>query len=197
MQVTITVASALALIFAATTTVSAQQPPSEACGACLYTAMVSASPTCNPTIAATSNPPSAMTPEEKSCFCPLASDASASWLQPCIADGCAAADIMPMIEKFMVAKDEICADGTVPPSATTAPPATTALPATTSASVPVTTSAAPATTSVRPSNATSATPTPTKPVSKNGGAGGLLFGSSNKVVAGAALAIASVAAILL
>ncbi|KAG0285266.1 hypothetical protein BGZ96_010446 [Linnemannia gamsii] len=197
MHFTSTVASALAIILAVTSvTVSAQEQPGDgfgvSCTACLLTTAIAISPACNADSLALKNAPDAMTPEERACLCPLASDPSSAWIQACITpDACVAEVITPYAQMFVSMKDAICADGgvTPPPPATTTPPA----PGTTSAT---TSTAAPATSSTKPSNATSAAPTPTKPPGKSGAAGSL-FGSSNKVVAGAALTIASVAALLL
>ncbi|KAG0285401.1 hypothetical protein BGZ97_007817 [Linnemannia gamsii] len=196
MHFTTTVASALALILAASsTTVSAQQQPggtlSPACVVCLVTAAIVLSPTCDGDTILTSNAPEAMTPAERACLCPLASDPSATWVQTCIPEACVAEEVTPLAQAFIASKDAICANGGVTP-----PPPVTSAPATSGAPAPPTTTGKPTTVSNKPANATSAALAPPKPTGKSGAVGSL-FGSSDKVVAGAALAIASVAALLL
>ncbi|KAF9119732.1 hypothetical protein BG015_006240, partial [Linnemannia schmuckeri] len=81
MRFTTTVASALALILAATTATVSAQGFSAGCSTCLLTAAQAVSPACNQATFQTTNAPSEMTPQEKACFCPLSSDADSTWIQ--------------------------------------------------------------------------------------------------------------------
>lgn len=87
MRFLVIAASALALILATSSTISAQQeePFSDICLSCLIPAAIVQSPNCNETILAIDKTPNTMNQQELACFCPLS--ANSSWLTTCHKSG--------------------------------------------------------------------------------------------------------------
>ncbi|KAG0268962.1 hypothetical protein BGZ95_002258 [Linnemannia exigua] len=179
MRFSTTIASASILVLTASVaTVSAQQV-SEACVLCFAKAAITASPTCTADILISESLPGAMSPAEKACLCPLIS--SYTWLQPCSSpDACSAAEMNYFTQYYAGSEAAICGGGSSP----------SATPGTKTSSTP-TLPRASTTPGAGTGTGTPSTPEPPKSDAV------ALFGSSSKVLIGAALGIASAVVLLL
>ncbi|KAK3836723.1 MAG: hypothetical protein J3R72DRAFT_493704 [Linnemannia gamsii] len=211
------IASASILVLAASVaTVSAHEVTKD-CDHCLTEAALAASPTCTIAILYSKTTPSAKSPAEKACLCPLVSNFG--WFQSC-SSVCTANEISEFTQYYMHGEAVLCngaSTSSPAPGATTstAPGATASTaPGTTTPSAPgtkpssgpgTTTSSGPGTKPSSPPAApgVSATPgavtgtgTPSTPETPKSDAVAL-FGSSSKALVGAALGIASAIALLL
>ncbi|KAK3836725.1 MAG: hypothetical protein J3R72DRAFT_526188 [Linnemannia gamsii] len=179
------IASASILVLAASVaTVSAQQVAvAEACTLCFTKAALAASPTCTFPILYSETLPSAMSPAEKACLCPLIS--SFTWFQSCSSPDACTTDEMKYFTQYYVGDEAVICSGVSTPSP--APGATTSSAHGTKTS----SSPAPPGASATP-GAGVGTGTPETPKSD----AVALYGSY-KVLVGAALGIASAVVLLL
>ncbi|KAG0365512.1 hypothetical protein BGX24_004124, partial [Mortierella sp. AD032] len=174
------IASASILVLAASVaTVSAHEVTKD-CDHCLTEAALAASPTCTTAILYSETLPSAMSPAEKACLCPLIS--SFTWFQSCSSPDACTTDEMKYFTQYYVGDEAVICGGVSTPSL--APGSTTSsAPVATTSSTPGTktsSSLAPPGASATPGAGTG-TGTPSTPAPPKSDAVAL-FGSSSKAL---------------